>query len=322
MFRAQTIDLRLKLLAGLKHAVDLEYLGVDHAAANVIVYPDGSTNLPEPKVVTKSNKSALETVVDLAIHKFEITNTSLTFAEQRIPLVARGGDLRSQLFYRSIPADYTGRASRGRVAGCPRDGCAVKRIAGYSVGDRQGQYRGERRAAGDRKIADRDECFGFPHEFAADRGACDGACFSRRGGPDGGRGAEALHELDTLFRGCGFHAAYKRRQFGDARFKLDVGSSELSGSADADRAVHFVGRIAAAELGRLLGERSVPEITVQANGKARMAANQLAISSSISTGEFGMGAARRVTRGRATAASRCKRISTRKERRVCRLARS
>ena len=75
----------------------------------------------------------------------------------------------------------------------------------------------------------------------------------------------------------------------DARFKLDVGSSELSGSADADRAVHFVGRIAAAELGRLLGERSVPEITVQANGKARMAANQLAISSSISTGEFGMG---------------------------------
>ena len=76
LFRAQTIDLRLKLLAGLKHAVDLEYLGVDHAAANVIVYPDGSTNLPEPKVVTKSNKSALETVVDLAIHKFEITNTS------------------------------------------------------------------------------------------------------------------------------------------------------------------------------------------------------------------------------------------------------
>ncbi len=108
LFRAQKIDLRLKLLAGLKKTVDLEYLGVDQASANVIVYPDGSTNVPEPKVVKKSNKLALETVVDLAIHQFEISNTSIAFAQQSVPLTAHGTDLRTQLAYRMLPAGYTG----------------------------------------------------------------------------------------------------------------------------------------------------------------------------------------------------------------------
>src|ERR1043166_2049273 len=81
LFRAHSIELRLKLLSGLKKAVDLQYLGVDQPSANVIVFPDGSTNMPSPKMKKKSDKSGLETVVDLAIHKFEIVNGSAQFAE-------------------------------------------------------------------------------------------------------------------------------------------------------------------------------------------------------------------------------------------------
>ena len=115
LVRARTVTVRLKLLAGLKRMVDLEYLGIDQLAANVIVSPDGRTNIPEPKVPRKSNQSALDTIVDLAIHKFELTNGSLAFAQQSIPIEGRGEDLRVQLFYRALPAGYQGELHVGRL---------------------------------------------------------------------------------------------------------------------------------------------------------------------------------------------------------------
>ena len=113
LFAAKRIELRLKLLAGWRHAVDLEYLGIDRPSAHVIVLSSGRTNIPGPKVAQQSNKPPLETVVDLAIHHFEIMNGSASF-EQRVigltgrGLTGRGQDLQVQLLYRAAPAGYRG----------------------------------------------------------------------------------------------------------------------------------------------------------------------------------------------------------------------
>ena len=119
LFAAKRIDLRLKLLAGLKKAVDLEYLGVDGPAANVIVFPDGRTNIPEPKVVKQSNKTALETVVDLAIHRFELSNGTASFSQQRLvfsgAFSGHGENLKVQLSYRPAPASYQGDVKIGSL---------------------------------------------------------------------------------------------------------------------------------------------------------------------------------------------------------------
>jgi translocation and assembly module TamB len=119
LFEAKRIELRLKLLAGLKQAIDLEYLGVDHPAANVIVFPDGHTNIPEPKVAKQSNKTALQTVVDLAIHRFEISNGSAAFSQQSSRQSAEfsghGENLQVQLAYRPAPAGYQGDVKIGSL---------------------------------------------------------------------------------------------------------------------------------------------------------------------------------------------------------------
>ena len=122
LFEAKRMELRLKLLAGLKQALDLDYLGIDRPSVNVIVFPDGRTNIPAPRVVKKSNTTALESVVDLAIHRFEISNGSVAFAQQSIGFSGRGENLQTQLFYRAVPAGYQGEVKIGSLQLAPRGG--------------------------------------------------------------------------------------------------------------------------------------------------------------------------------------------------------
>jgi translocation and assembly module TamB len=104
------VRLNLRLLPSLQHWWDITYLGVDRPQANVIVYPDGHTNIPSPP--RKSTASdPLETVVDLAIGRFELTNGLITLAAQKHELNVRGNNLRAQLSYNILSQQYSGRMS-------------------------------------------------------------------------------------------------------------------------------------------------------------------------------------------------------------------
>ncbi len=112
LFSAQTIDVNLKLLSSLRNFVELQYLGVDQPAVNLIVYPDGHTNVPSPKVQQPaSNTTALEEIVNLAIRKFDIRNGAVQFGEQKSNFDAHGENLRAQLSYNIVNATYDGQVS-------------------------------------------------------------------------------------------------------------------------------------------------------------------------------------------------------------------
>src|SRR6185312_687306 len=81
LLRADLLELRLKLFSGLYHLIDLQYLGIEHPQANLMVFPDGTTNLPQPKVASPpSNTSGLQTVVNLAVGQFQLNNGLLQVA--------------------------------------------------------------------------------------------------------------------------------------------------------------------------------------------------------------------------------------------------
>ncbi len=110
LVRVSLLEVRLKLLAGLKKAVDIEYLGVQQPQVNLIVLPDGTTNIPQPKIQKQpSQTSGLETVVDLAIHQFQIQNGLLEAS--KTPFSARGENLRALLNYNLATASYQGNLS-------------------------------------------------------------------------------------------------------------------------------------------------------------------------------------------------------------------
>jgi translocation and assembly module TamB len=109
MVRVAQVQLNFRLFTSLHHLWDITYLGVDQPQANVIVYPDGHTNIPSPK--STSSNSPLETVVDLAIGRFELTNGLITLAAQKHELNVRGNNLRAQLSYSILSQQYRGQVS-------------------------------------------------------------------------------------------------------------------------------------------------------------------------------------------------------------------
>src|SRR5579872_6699023 len=96
------LQVELKLLSPFKGFVDIAYLLVDTPRANVIVYPDGHTNIPAPKIQSKSDKSGLETIVDLAIGRFDLLNAGATFADRKSVMDASGQNLRAHLAYNHL----------------------------------------------------------------------------------------------------------------------------------------------------------------------------------------------------------------------------
>src|SRR5215471_6167632 len=62
----------------------LESLVIDHPVVHLIVYPDGSTNQPMPKV-NEQDKTLVQPLFDMAISRLEINNAELLLNEKKIP---------------------------------------------------------------------------------------------------------------------------------------------------------------------------------------------------------------------------------------------
>ena len=106
LLRIALLELRLKLFYGIAHVLDLNYLGVQQPRVNLILFPNGTTNIPQPK--TPSTGNSLETVVDLKVNKFEVENGLIRVAQQTTAFSGRGENLRALLEFDNSTATYRG----------------------------------------------------------------------------------------------------------------------------------------------------------------------------------------------------------------------
>ncbi|MDQ6708576.1 MAG: hypothetical protein M3Z85_21665, partial [Acidobacteriota bacterium] len=102
------VELRVKSLLNPLGGIDIASLGVDRPQAHLIVYPDGRTNMPEPKLVKKSNRSAIQTILDLKIGRFSARNGTFEVKSPgNVPKItlweARGENLQSLFTYGAGP---------------------------------------------------------------------------------------------------------------------------------------------------------------------------------------------------------------------------
>jgi translocation and assembly module TamB len=112
---AQRVQVDIRLFTSIHHVLDLAYLGVERPEANVIVFPDGRTNIPNPKQKSASKETPLETVVNLAVDHFELTNGRMTVASQKQELNIRGNNLKAELWYNVLNQGYRGQLSFQRL---------------------------------------------------------------------------------------------------------------------------------------------------------------------------------------------------------------
>src|SRR5260370_32894758 len=106
--RVAKVQLDIRLFTSIHHLLDVAYLGVEHPEVSVVVLPDGRTNIPTPRKKIESKQTPLETVVNLAVGHFELTNGLLALASQKQSLNIRGNNLRAQLWYNVLNQGYKG----------------------------------------------------------------------------------------------------------------------------------------------------------------------------------------------------------------------
>lgn len=112
LLRIALVELKLKLFSGIAHTLDLNYLGIQQPRVNLIMMPDGSTNIPQPKVPQKSsNSNPLETVIDLKVNRFDLENGLIQVLQQQTAFRAQGQNLRALLSYNTTNPSYSGNLS-------------------------------------------------------------------------------------------------------------------------------------------------------------------------------------------------------------------
>ena len=68
--------LRLRIISVLRTQAHLKYVGLERPVIHLIVYPDGTTNAPEPKV-KHGNANPVQHLFDLAITRADLHNGTL-----------------------------------------------------------------------------------------------------------------------------------------------------------------------------------------------------------------------------------------------------
>jgi len=116
LFRADAIVVGIKVISVLERSVDLQYLDVRRPQVYAILYPDGHTNVPAPKL-RRPGKGTLESILDLAIRRFSLQDGSFELAGQgKTPFDAQGRNLRAQFDYDKAGPRYRGQLSMAPAA--------------------------------------------------------------------------------------------------------------------------------------------------------------------------------------------------------------
>jgi translocation and assembly module TamB len=107
LLRARQVAVGLKVISISQHTVDIQSLTVTEPHIYLIVAPDGSTNIPKPKVT--SNKDVTESLLDAAIGHLTIERgiTELE-AHGSTPFSFRGENLLVNLVYDRVVPRYRG----------------------------------------------------------------------------------------------------------------------------------------------------------------------------------------------------------------------
>ncbi|MGP0070694.1 MAG: translocation/assembly module TamB domain-containing protein [Bryobacteraceae bacterium] len=105
LFRADKIQIGLRIISALEKKVDVASLLVDSPRLYITIGPDGSTNLPRPKVA-RLNQNVIEDLLELRVKHIELRHGMAAYNSWRVPLDAIGDQLQMSLSYQASGPRY------------------------------------------------------------------------------------------------------------------------------------------------------------------------------------------------------------------------
>jgi translocation and assembly module TamB len=113
-FHASSLMAQIKILSLARTELGLNYLVLDHPVIHIILYSDGTTNQPEPKVKQDSPKITMEQIFALSINRLEVRRGELIWGNQRMPLDFSVRDVSADLSYSLFRSRYEGNILLGK----------------------------------------------------------------------------------------------------------------------------------------------------------------------------------------------------------------
>jgi len=133
---------RLHVVSFVETRVHLRYLGLEHPVIHLIVYPDGTTNAPEPKV-KRGNVKPVQQLFDLAIGRADLRNGLLLLNDRALPLDFSADDIGAWVSYDHKDQRYDGVLHVGKIDAKYRDfrNVAAQAEAEFSVWHDTAQFK-------------------------------------------------------------------------------------------------------------------------------------------------------------------------------------
>ena len=108
LLRIRSITIVLKVISLLERLTDIQSVDVQQPQVHLMVQPDGTTNVPQPKTTSSKKKPAVETLLDLAVGRFSVQNGSFDANSSKNPWSAAGKNLHAQFLYDRRTPNYHG----------------------------------------------------------------------------------------------------------------------------------------------------------------------------------------------------------------------
>jgi translocation and assembly module TamB len=102
----------LRIISLLERKIDLSSVRVEQPFVRIAFYPDGSNNLPSPRL--RQTRVWSEDLVNLAVRRYEVVNGIFEDDDRKIPLNLRGEDLRIVMTYEARRHRYQGQVASRR----------------------------------------------------------------------------------------------------------------------------------------------------------------------------------------------------------------
>ncbi len=112
------IQVEIKIISLLSTTIGLHSLVLDHPVAHVIVYPDGTTNVPSPQMssTSSSDQGPIEDLFSLSVSRVEAQRGELLWEDKKMPFDFDARDVALLLNYSLLRQHYLAHLNVGNIA--------------------------------------------------------------------------------------------------------------------------------------------------------------------------------------------------------------
>lgn len=101
-----SLSARVKIISLLETQFGFDFVILDRPVVHIAVYPDGSTNQPQPHLAQSTGQTPVERLFALSIESFQVRHGELLLADQKMPLDFTLHDVAADMSYSLLRRHY------------------------------------------------------------------------------------------------------------------------------------------------------------------------------------------------------------------------